>query len=143
MKVPGKPITSSKIVELTNYFIRDEESDSLIVFQLPKGRKIQYATFERRFGINPDRISEANKDFFNNIFGMKENTFDIPSVIQTPKYNNLIIVKDQDLMACVPKLAKLGMFFNPMKKRVVERFINTLSHPSVKTYQFDYEDESS
>jgi hypothetical protein len=99
------------------------------VVQLPKTKKMSYRTLQDRFDFNLDEISPAKEKDIEQVFGISE-------AEKTPEYSKIYILKDNSLMSYPPKSAKLDTFASQIKKKAFERFIDTISHPSVKVNYF-------
>ena len=124
-----------------NYFVRDDASKRLLIFQLANDTTLSYETISEYLDLPPSSITEADKTTLENTLGIREDSNGRPTISHNPKYENVIVIKENKLREYSPSSANIPYLTNPFNLRPLEKLINLLAHPTVVYKYIDFSPE--
>jgi hypothetical protein len=117
--------------KIMNYFIKNDVTNHLYIFQLIGSEKVKYGEIEEHLDLKCESMTEADSKTIQDVFGISVEGL-WPLDTNTPKYHRVMVVKDKDLMSYKPNDFTSPFSFSPFKSIPFKKFINCIAHPSVK-----------
>ena len=116
---------------IKNYFIKDDKSNGLVIFQLANNSSITYDDISKHLGLGFNSISEADERAIEDILGLKSESGDKIKEIASPLYSNVTVFKEKSLKSYLPHDSLIPYVSNPLYLRHYEKLINLLSNDKV------------
>ena len=123
-----KGFSDSKI---RNYFIKNDATNQLVIFQLIGAEKVKYKEIEDNLDMKCDQMTEADPKTIQDMLGMSVEGL-WPLDTHSPRYQKVVVVKDKDLMSYRPNDFKSPFSFSPFKSIPFKKFVDLLANPTVK-----------
>lgn len=123
-----KGFSDSKIM---NYFIKNDLTNQLVIFQLIGSEKVKYGEIEENLNLKCESMTEADPKTIQDILGMSVEGL-WPLDTHSARYHRVVVFKDKDLMSYKPNEYRSPFSFSPFKSIPFKKFVDVLANPNVK-----------
>ena len=122
---------SNNFKHISNYFIKNDADNQLIIFQLKNTSRVKYGELEKHLGLPVNSITEATQATVEDIIGVSGDGL-WTTETHRPRFSKVLVIKDKSLMGLKPKDFEVPYSLNPWKTKPYEKLIELISSPNVK-----------